>query len=76
MKTVLSPSEQADVEDGGEVDAQSLLAAELPQRAETPNLSYLAFTATPKAKTLELFGTPDPDDLDENGEPRPKPFHR
>ena len=76
LKTVLSPSEQADVEDGGEVDAQSLLAAELPQRAETPNLSYLAFTATPKAKTLELFGTPDPDDLDENGEPRPKPFHR
>lgn len=76
LKTVLSPSEQADVEDGGEVDAQSLLAAELPQRAETPNLTYLAFTATPKSKTLELFGTPDYDDLDENGEPLPKPFHR
>ena len=24
-----------------------------------PNLSFFAFTATPKAKTLEMFGTPD-----------------
>ena len=76
LKTVLSPNEQADVEDGGEIDAQAMLAAELPQRAETPNLTYLAFTATPKEKTLELFGTPDYDDLDDNGEPLPKPFHR
>lgn len=76
LKAVLSPQEQADVEDGGEIDAQTLLAAELPQRAETPNLTYLAFTATPKSKTLELFGTPDPQDLDEDGNPKPKPFHR
>ena len=73
---MLSPSEAADLDDGGEVDAQTLLAAELPQRAETPNLTYLAFTATPKSKTLELFGTPDPNDLDEDGNPKPKPFHR
>ncbi|WP_305091436.1 hypothetical protein [Prescottella sp. R16] len=25
-------------------------------RAESPNISYLAFTATPKNKTLEMFG--------------------
>ncbi|WFR67669.1 hypothetical protein P9139_04230 [Curtobacterium flaccumfaciens] len=41
--------------------------------ASAPNLSYFAFTATPKAKTLELFGrvpegagpdaTPEPFDL-------------
>jgi type I restriction enzyme R subunit len=31
-------------------------------------LTYVAFTATPKAKTLELFGRPGPDGL-------PQPFH-
>ncbi|MFC7483904.1 hypothetical protein ACFQX7_33135 [Luedemannella flava] len=30
-------------------------------RGRHPNLSYFAFTATPKAKTLELFGTRDPE---------------
>lgn len=76
LKAVLSPAEQQDVADGAELDAQTIMASELPQRAETPNITYLAFTATPKAKTMELFGTPDPDDLDAEGEPRPKPFHR
>ncbi|WP_165165259.1 type I restriction endonuclease subunit R [Corynebacterium qintianiae] len=76
LKAVLSPEALADLADGGEVDTQDIMAAELPQRAETPNLTYLAFTATPKAKTLELFGTPDPDDLDKKGQPKPKPFHR
>ena len=76
LKAVLSPGEQADMEDGGEVDTEAVMAAELGQRAETPNLSYLAFTATPKSKTLELFGTPDPDDPDEDGNPKPKAFHR
>lgn len=33
-----------------------------------PNLSFFAFTATPKAKTLEVFGRPGPDG-------RPLPFH-
>lgn len=76
LKAVLSPAELETLADGGEVDAQTILAAELPQRAETPNLTYLAFTATPKTKTLELFGTPDPKDLDDDGTPKPKPFHR
>ncbi len=42
----------------------------------TPNVSYLAFTATPKSKTLELFGTPKPQVLDDDGNPTPEPFHR
>lgn len=29
-------------------------------RQKLPHLSFFAFTATPKDKTLELFGTPDP----------------
>ena len=37
-------------------------------RADAANISFYAFTATPKAKTLELFGRPGPDGL-------PVPFH-
>ena len=76
LKAVLSPEEQASLDDGGEVDTETVLAAELGQRAETPNVTYLAFTATPKSKTLELFGTPNPEVLDEDGNPTPEPFHR
>ena len=31
-----------------------------PQRGRQPNLSFFAFTATPKYKTLEVFGVPAP----------------
>ncbi|GGY85386.1 type I restriction endonuclease subunit R [Streptomyces nitrosporeus] len=41
------------------------------QRSKASNLSYFAFTATPKAKTLELFGTLDT----VNGKPTYVPFH-
>ena len=36
-----------------------------------PNASYFAFTATPKNKTLEIFGDPSP----EGGNTRHIPFH-
>jgi len=36
-----------------------------------PNASYFAFTATPKNKTLEIFGEPHP----EGGKTRHHPFH-
>jgi len=36
-----------------------------------PNASYFAFTATPKNKTLEIFGEPHP----EGGEIKHRPFH-
>jgi len=38
-------------------DPQDVLAASVAARGHQPNLSFFAFTATPKAKTLELFGT-------------------
>lgn len=56
LKAVLSESEFEDLEDGGTVAAEDVLAAEMVARAESKNLSFFAFTATPKAKTLELFG--------------------
>ncbi|WP_433955351.1 type I restriction endonuclease subunit R [Janibacter indicus] len=56
LKAVLTAEEVKDIEEGGQVDVESVLAAEMGERAESPNISYLAFTATPKNKTLELFG--------------------
>ena len=61
LKAVLTAEEVTEVEAGGEVDVASILAAEMTERAESPNISYLAFTATPKNKTLELFGRKGPD---------------
>lgn len=68
LKKVLSAEELAEVNDGGEFDIESFLAAEMAERADAKNISYFAFTATPKAKTLELFGRKGPDGL-------PQPFH-
>lgn len=68
LKKVLSADELADVNDGGEFDVEAYLAAEMTERADAKNISYFAFTATPKAKTLELFGRKGPDGL-------PQPFH-
>src|SRR5262249_9719088 len=56
LKAVLTAEEIKDLEDGGEVALESLLAARMRERADSPNISYFAFTATPKAKTLEMFG--------------------
>ncbi|MBC9957823.1 type I restriction endonuclease subunit R [Yimella sp. cx-51] len=56
LKAVLTAEEVKDIEEGGQVDVESVLAVEMGERAESPNISYLAFTATPKNKTLELFG--------------------
>ena len=68
LKQLLSAQEWAELQDGGEVDTEALLAANMGARAGSKGLTYVAFTATPKQKTLELFGRPGPDGL-------PQPFH-
>lgn len=60
LKAVLTAEELKELEEGGEVDVESVLASEMAERAESENISYLAFTATPKNKTLELFGRKAP----------------
>ena len=61
LKAVLSPEEQSAIEDGGEFSAEDMLAAQMTARADDHGITFVAFTATPKNKTLELFGTrPDP----------------
>ena len=44
----------------------------MESRKVLPNASYFAFTATPKNKTLELFGEPDPQP---DGTVKHRPFH-
>lgn len=66
LKSVLSDVELAEIEDGGEVDIEATLLAEMAGKASPKNISFYAFTATPKPKTLELFGRPD-----ETGIPAP-----
>ena len=53
---------EAAVEDA-EPDVADVLAASMTARGAHANVSFYAFTATPKPKTLELFGTrvPTPD---------------
>jgi type I restriction enzyme R subunit len=61
LKAVLSPEEIAELNDGGEVSTEDLLAAQMAARADDSGITFVAFTATPKNKTLEIFGTrPDP----------------
>ncbi|MCC4115351.1 DEAD/DEAH box helicase family protein [Aromatoleum toluclasticum] len=69
LKQVLSTEELAELQDGGEIDTETLLAAQMSAKAaQDKGLTYIAFTATPKQKTLELFGRPGADGL-------PEPFH-
>ena len=56
LKQVLSPGELADLNDGGEVSSEDILAAQMASKAGLKGITFVAFTATPKAKTLELFG--------------------
>jgi type I restriction enzyme R subunit len=68
LKQLLSAQEWAELQDGGEIDTEILLAAQMEARVGAKGLTYVAFTATPKAKTLELFGRKGEDGL-------PRAFH-
>jgi type I restriction enzyme R subunit len=49
--------------DDEEVTSEDILDAAIASRRASTNVSYLAFTATPKTKTLELFGRlPNPNE--------------
>lgn len=75
LKAVLSPEELAELGDGGEIGTEDILAAQMASRASESGITYIAFTATPKAKTMELFGTrPDPKAPAGPGN-LPAPFH-
>ena len=69
MKAILgSRAAAADTDEEGRTDWEDGLNAVIESRGPQPNLSFLAFTATPKGKTIELFGRPGPSG-------KPEPFH-
>jgi type I restriction enzyme R subunit len=59
LKQALGSKAAEAIPDDGEFDAEAALAAIVAARGRQPNLSFFAFTATPKDRTIELFGTPD-----------------
>ena len=68
----LTAAEDAESSGTVEKDAEDQLAESVAARGKQQNLTFFAFTATPKAKTLELFGeaytAPD-------GEDKRRAFH-
>ena len=56
ISTALSDAGRGDDEESYEDQINRIMES----RQMLPNASYFAFTATPKNKTLELFGEPDP----------------
>lgn len=44
-----------------EIEKKDILVQEMLSQGKHSNLSFFAFTATPKGKTLEIFGEPQPD---------------
>ncbi len=75
LKQLLSAEEMEALSEGGEISSEDILAAQMASRASDKGITYVAFTATPKAKTLELFGRrPDPNQP-AGPDNLPKPFH-
>lgn len=73
MKEVLSAKSLEDAEKdeaytGLEEDAEDEIRKSMLARGKQDNLSFFGFTATPKPKTVEVFGT-----IGSNG--KPEPFH-
>jgi type I restriction enzyme, R subunit len=66
LKAILGAAANDDEE--GEGDWEDRLNDVMQSRGKQPNLSFFAFTATPKGKTLELFGG-----MGASG--KPEPFH-
>lgn len=75
LKTVLTAEELKEVADGGEVSTEDVLAAQMAARTNNAGITYVAFTATPKAKTLELFGRRPNPELPVGPDNLPAPFH-
>ncbi|WP_458736893.1 type I restriction endonuclease subunit R [Pseudomonas chlororaphis] len=65
----------SDVLEAEEVSAEELLDAAVQARQPNERISYYAFTATPKAKTLELFGRPANPTLPASSSNKPEAFH-
>jgi type I restriction enzyme, R subunit len=68
-----TPVEDEDAGPDPEDTVNEALAKRMEARKMLSNASYFAFTATPKNKTLEMFGEPLPPDAE--GKVKHRPFH-
>ena len=59
---------KAKAEEEGLPDYEEEILKTMAKRGRQPNIGFFAFTATPKYKTMEVFGQPGPDG-------KPQPFH-
>lgn len=75
LKQVLSAEEQQELAEGGTVSTEDILTAEMDARSSDAGITYVAFTATPKAKTLELFGRRPEPSQPASEDNLPEPFH-
>jgi type I restriction enzyme, R subunit len=73
VREVLAPRSLEEAEGYGAedepVDYEDRIVEVMQSRGRQPNLSFFAFTATPKGKTLEMFGRPG------GADGKPEPFH-
>lgn len=74
MKKVLTKEAEEEAEDLA-LSSEEIIAANVAARKSAQNLSYYAFTATPKSKTLELFGRPADPSEPASKTNKPLPFH-
>ena len=47
---------EADIDTEGALDSEDIIVDEISRNGKQPNVSFFAFTATPKPTTLQLFG--------------------
>jgi type I restriction enzyme R subunit len=65
---VVKAKAKAQAEEEGLTDYEEEILKTMLKRGHQPNIGFFAFTATPKYKTMEVFGQPGPDG-------KPIPFH-
>src|SRR5690554_7684144 len=72
-ESLAKPNEDDEFEtdDNDTITGEDLITDLIKDRKLLPNASYFAFTATPKNKTLELFGVP----FQEDGKTKFRAFH-
>ena len=64
---IIQEETKKQIEEEGLPDYEEEIIRSMKKRGHQKNISFFAFTATPKYKTLEVFG--------EQGTEKPKPFH-
>ena len=74
-EVLISGDIESNADDDAPLSSEDILDATLAARRSSPNLSYYAFTATPKPKTIELFGRLPNPELPAGSDNLPAAYH-